>query len=204
MALAVVAGCVDAASFLGLDTVFTANQTGNTVLLGIGVAQGDWDAALRSLAALAGFLVGVLGGALALRRAPGGWSATAVALTAAQAVVLGALALLWGPASTLVLIVLAAVVMGAQSALTLHIGVPGVTTTFITGTITRLVSELAGERRTFPEATAGLAWGAYLIGAMIGAALEKASDADLTMAFAAAVTGAVALSAADLRRGRSP
>ena len=31
VSLAAAAGCVDAASFLGLDQVFTANQTGNTV-----------------------------------------------------------------------------------------------------------------------------------------------------------------------------
>jgi uncharacterized membrane protein YoaK (UPF0700 family) len=204
VALAAVAGCVDAASFLGLDTVFTANQTGNTVLLGIGLAQGDWDAALRSLAALLGFLVGVLVAALVLRRARPGWSETAVAIAAVQAIVLAALALLWGPASTLLLIVVAAAVMGAQSALTLHIGVPGVTTTFITGTITRVVSELAGAKRTYPEATPTLAWVAYLLGAMVGAALEKASGADLSIGFAAVVTGAVALSALDARRERSP
>lgn len=56
LALAFVAGYIDAVSYLGLNRVFTAN--GNTVLLGIAVAQLDGEAATRSSLALAGFLVG--------------------------------------------------------------------------------------------------------------------------------------------------
>lgn len=38
-ALAVVAAATDALSYLGLGKVFPANMTGNTVLLGIGIAE---------------------------------------------------------------------------------------------------------------------------------------------------------------------
>lgn len=53
-ALAVVAAATDALSYLGLGKVFPANMTGNTVLLGIGIAEGDWGAALHSVCALGG------------------------------------------------------------------------------------------------------------------------------------------------------
>ena len=58
LALAFAAGYIDAISYLGLSRVFTANMTGNTVLLGIALAQLDGDAAARSGLALAGFLAG--------------------------------------------------------------------------------------------------------------------------------------------------
>ncbi|MGN6697263.1 MAG: YoaK family protein, partial [Thermomicrobiales bacterium] len=57
--LAGAAGSLDAISYLGLGHVFTANMTGNTVLLGVALAQRDMPAALRNAVALVGFGVGV-------------------------------------------------------------------------------------------------------------------------------------------------
>jgi uncharacterized membrane protein YoaK (UPF0700 family) len=57
--LSAAAGCVDAVSYLGLGHIFTANMTGNTVLLGLSLGQADWHAALRSGVALVGFIFGV-------------------------------------------------------------------------------------------------------------------------------------------------
>src|SRR5215472_15796501 len=68
--LAFTAGCVDAVSYLGLGHIFTANMTGNTVLLGLALGQAQWFAALRSAVALAGYLAGAAGGALLIDRAP--------------------------------------------------------------------------------------------------------------------------------------
>ncbi|MBO0875643.1 MAG: DUF1275 domain-containing protein, partial [Pseudonocardia sp.] len=70
LGLTVVAASIDALSYLGLGRVFPANMTGNTVLLGIGLATGDIDAAARSAAALGAFVLGaaVVGGALARQR----------------------------------------------------------------------------------------------------------------------------------------
>ena len=62
--LSVAAGCVDAVSYLGLGHVFTANMTGNTVLLGLSLGQADWQAVLRSSMALLGFSIGVAVGTL--------------------------------------------------------------------------------------------------------------------------------------------
>jgi uncharacterized membrane protein YoaK (UPF0700 family) len=52
--LTLAAASVDAISYLGLGHVFTAMMTGNTVLLGLALAQGEVLAALRSILALIG------------------------------------------------------------------------------------------------------------------------------------------------------
>src|SRR3979411_3202679 len=66
-----VVGLVDAVSYIGLGHVFTANMTGNIVLLGFAFAGVPGLSALRSLTALAAFLVGaVIGGRLATTLAP--------------------------------------------------------------------------------------------------------------------------------------
>lgn len=195
VALAAAAGCVDAATFLGLDGVFVANQTGNTVLLGIAVSQGDWDQVARAGLALAAFCVGVVAAAAVLRGAAAGWPRRLTAIVAAQAVVLGVLTLAWRPAPVVVAIVVAAIVMGAQSAATLHTGANGVTTTFVTGTLTRIFSEVGGRTRAFSERTPALTWVAYLLGAVAGGLLERAGGARLAVGVAAAATAAIALSA---------
>jgi uncharacterized membrane protein YoaK (UPF0700 family) len=46
--LACVAGSVDAVSYMSLGHVFTANMTGNTVLLGLALGQAESQAVARS------------------------------------------------------------------------------------------------------------------------------------------------------------
>jgi len=56
--LSLAAGCTDVLTFLGLGDVFTSAMTGNTVLLGIAIGQGNMLAASHSATALFGFVVG--------------------------------------------------------------------------------------------------------------------------------------------------
>src|SRR3989442_4930826 len=53
-----VTGVIDAVSFLGLGRVFTANMTGNVVLLGFAVAGAPGLSIPRSAVSLVAFLVG--------------------------------------------------------------------------------------------------------------------------------------------------
>ena len=70
VALTFTTGVVDAASYLGLGRVFTANMTGNVVLLGFGLVGGNGLPVLAPLLSLAAFVVGSgLGGALAVKLA---------------------------------------------------------------------------------------------------------------------------------------
>jgi uncharacterized membrane protein YoaK (UPF0700 family) len=142
LGLTLVAALTDAISYLGLDRVFPANMTGNTVLLGLGIASGDLPAATRSATALGAFLTGAVLAAVLLRRP--GWSRASVGLLVGEMAALTALCGWWlalgrpSGAATYGLIGLAGLSMGAQSGLVSRLNVPGVSTTYITGTWTAL------------------------------------------------------------------
>lgn len=149
-ALAWVGGGLDAMSYLALGHVFTANMTGNTVLLAIALGTGDMARALRSLLAVFGFALGVAIGTALLRGQARGWSVRVNRVLLLEATLLGVavLAFVWPshaplPASRLHgLIVLLGVVMGVQSAAVRQVHLAGVWTTFITGTLTEWVAGL--------------------------------------------------------------
>src|SRR5712672_2587115 len=68
LGMTAVTGLVDAVSFLSLGRVFTANMTGNIVLLAFATAHVSGLSIARSLTALLSFLVGaVLGGRVMAR-----------------------------------------------------------------------------------------------------------------------------------------
>ena len=154
--LTLVAASVDAISYLGLGHVFTAMMTGNTVLLGLALAQGEALAALRSILALIGFSIGVFVGAMIAEREsyPAEWPAAVTVALAFEAVILAIFAAnfilfdnIHGGVIFL-LIVLSALAMGVQSAAVRRLGVPGIATTYITGTLTSLMVDLLGWLRS--------------------------------------------------------
>jgi uncharacterized membrane protein YoaK (UPF0700 family) len=182
------AGYVDALSYLALGRVFTANMTGNTVLLGLGAVQGDGEAVLRAGLALIGFLAGGAVGAWVVQRAPdravwprGVTIALGLEWLLLAATALAALPLTPDPAAAgpdtadliAALIVLSALAMGVQSAAARRLDVSGIATTFITGTLTTLTTMIA----TVPtQVTRGrrlllAVWILYVVGAMLGAAV---------------------------------
>jgi uncharacterized membrane protein YoaK (UPF0700 family) len=194
--LSLAAGCVDAVSYLGLNNVFTANMTGNTVLLGLAIGQAKPQAALRSGVALAGFVVGVAAGAAIVERGREdvAWPSVVTAALALECVVLVAFAVGWRLAGALPgeavysLIALSAFAMGVQSAAVSRLGVASVSTTYITGTLTSLMRRLVGRVRSTSSSTAGdsthespsardlelppYVWFASGVGAVIGGAAE--------------------------------
>jgi uncharacterized membrane protein YoaK (UPF0700 family) len=181
--LAGTAGCIDALSYLRLGTVFTANMTGNAVLLGIATGQQVAARALHSVAALAGFVLGVLAGAALGGRhqgsGAGGWPPRVTLTLAVELVVLGALAGGWAltsgdPAGSAQygLVGVAALAMGLQSAAVRQLRVGGVATTYLTGTLTGLLAGLAlgSVSRGGLLRQAGVV-GALVAGAVVGAAV---------------------------------
>jgi uncharacterized membrane protein YoaK (UPF0700 family) len=156
LVLTLAAGSVDAISYLGLGHVFTAMMTGNTVLLGLALAQGEVLAALRSIVALIGFAFGVFVGAVIVERdsEPVEWPAVVTCALTLETVILG----IFAATSSLfdntragviyLLIVLSALAMGIQSAAVRRLGVPGIATTYITGTLTTLMVDLLGWLRS--------------------------------------------------------
>jgi uncharacterized membrane protein YoaK (UPF0700 family) len=180
LTLTAAAGSVDAVSYLGLGRVFTANMTGNLVLLGIAVGQSQLGGAVRSVIALAGFAVGVLIGVRVSART----EATAVwplSVTLALLVELGLLvAFLAGweiagdrPAALPldVLVSISAAAMGMQAAAARRLHVAGVTTVFVTGMLTSLIADLA---TVGPGRSHWVVWAASLACLVIGAATGAA------------------------------
>jgi uncharacterized membrane protein YoaK (UPF0700 family) len=147
MLLTLAAASVDAISYLGLGHVFTAMMTGNTVLLGLALAQGEVLAALRSI-----FAIGVFAGAIIVEREsyPAEWPAAVTAALAFETIILAIFAANFTLLDSIhggmifLLIVLSAFAMGIQSAAVRHLGVPGIATTYITGTLTSLMVDLLG------------------------------------------------------------
>jgi uncharacterized membrane protein YoaK (UPF0700 family) len=158
VSLSLTAGCVDAIGFLALGHVFVANMTGNTVLLGLAIGQWEWGAALRAVTALAGFIGGVAAGATILhqdREAREAWPPIVTLALALELLVLIAFAVGWIRAVpeavgevTYLLILLSSLAMGVQSSAVRRLGIPGVATTYITGTLTNLTEEAIGRLRS--------------------------------------------------------
>jgi len=190
--LAWVAASVDAACYLGLGHVMTAAMTGNTVLLGMALGRADLPAAARGTLALAGFLGGALLGATIAR--PAGprqpWPVSVTLALALELVLLVALAVVWqafggGPdgeaSDPHLMILLAGLAMGLQGAAVSRLPMAGETTTFVTGTLTRLATGVVdarrrGARAERPSRTRWRAflWLAYAAGAT-AAAIVKTS-----------------------------
>ncbi|MYR21126.1 DUF1275 domain-containing protein, partial [Streptomyces sp. SID6137] len=89
--LTVVSGLIDAVSYLGLGRVFTANMTGNVVVLGFAAAGAPGFSVPRTATSLCCFLLGaVAGGRVAARFGGGGSRRRWARLTlAAEAVLVG-------------------------------------------------------------------------------------------------------------------
>lgn len=146
-------GLVDGVSYLGLGRVFTANMTGNVVLLGFGVAKSPGLPVVAPLISLVAFVLGAaVGGALVKRldRAHPTLVARAlameVALLAAAAIVAALTTVKPGDAVAYVLIVLLALAMGSRSTVVRRLRVPDLSTVVLTMTLSAFAAEspLAG------------------------------------------------------------
>src|SRR3954453_20991312 len=68
LALTFTTGLVDAVSYLGLGRVFTANMTGNIVLLGFGIVGAGGLPVVAPVVSLVSFLVGAGAGGVLVKR----------------------------------------------------------------------------------------------------------------------------------------
>jgi uncharacterized membrane protein YoaK (UPF0700 family) len=143
------AGCVDAIVYL-IAHVFTANMTGNAVLLGISLARELSMAAVHSLVALITFAAGVIVGSILVGERVHGipWKGVRVAAVIETIVLALFAAVFFLPiphtreGSIEALIALSGFAMGMQSATVKRLNLPGIATTYITGTMTSLIAGL--------------------------------------------------------------
>jgi uncharacterized membrane protein YoaK (UPF0700 family) len=176
-------GLIDAACYLGLGHVFAANMTGSVVLLGFGIAGSPGLPVVSPLVSLGAFLIGAgAGGILAARVASRHRLHVATALLvelvllSIATVLAAALDVRAGATSGDTLIALLALAMGVRNATVRRIGVPDLTTTVLTMTLTGLAADSRPAGGTGTGTTRRLAAVlCMLAGALSGALLLEAS-----------------------------
>jgi uncharacterized membrane protein YoaK (UPF0700 family) len=151
LGMTIVTGLVDAVSFLSLGRVFTANMTGNVVILAFATARVPGLSIARSSTALLSFLVGAILGGRIMARA----SANAQIQFAAKAFLLEIAFLLAASFCAIgyrghlledsfqpfALIALMALAMGTRNAAVRKLAIPDLTTTVLTLTITGIAAD---------------------------------------------------------------
>jgi uncharacterized membrane protein YoaK (UPF0700 family) len=186
--LTLTTGAVDASSFLHLGNVFSSVITGNLILLGVAAATRSSSLAIHSGTALAGYSVGVLiGASIATRRARSGetWPLSVTVTLVAEFCVLAGFSAGWeltggSPGSTAELLLIAALAVAMGSAAVRELG--GMSTTYLTGTLTAVISELATRDRK-----PGLARSVGVIAAIVGGAVAGGLVAEHAPAWLPAV-----------------
>src|ERR1700741_2173613 len=208
LVMTAVTGLVDAVSFLSLGHVFTANMTGNIVLLAFATARISGLSIARSLTALSAFLVGAILGGRVMTRA----SADSQIRFAAQALLLE-VAFLFAASlcgigfrgdlledsfQPFALIALTALAMGTRNAAVRKLAIPDLTTTVLTLTITGIGADSSlanGKNPRLARRVASVA--AMFLGAALGAVVIQYSISAalwLATAISAACSAALLLS----------
>ena len=177
VALTFVTGLVDAFSYLVLGHVFVANMTGNVVFLGFALAGAPGFSIGASCAALGVFVVGALVGGRIGRRFSSNRAHLLGTSTGLQAALIAVAVGLSAAGGAHVvagvrygLIVVLAAAMGIQNAAVRRLGVPELTTTVLTMTMTGIAADSALAGRQGAKAGRRLiAVAAMFLGALVGA-----------------------------------
>ncbi|HXA75376.1 MAG TPA: YoaK family protein [Acidimicrobiales bacterium] len=175
--LTVVSGVVDAVSYLGLGHVFTANMTGNVVLIGFALAGAPGFSIAASATALAAFLAGAAtGGRIGLRiHEKRSLLVTAVSLeagfTVVAAIIAGTVAVLSTGWPRYTVIAVLGYAMGIRNSVVRNMGVADMTTTVLTMTLTGFAADSSLGGGHNPNATRRIiSVVCMLVGALVGAA----------------------------------
>jgi uncharacterized membrane protein YoaK (UPF0700 family) len=155
-----ITGLIDAISYLALGHVFTANMTGNVVFLAFAVAGAPGLSIPRSLTALGAFFIGaVIGGRAATRLSElvrPNWITAALVMESSLLLVATLAAINFRDSSgslfqSYSIIVLTALAMGIRNATVRKMGIPDLTTTVLTLTITGLAADSTFAGGTSPR-----------------------------------------------------
>jgi uncharacterized membrane protein YoaK (UPF0700 family) len=209
MALTVLAGVVDAVSIAGLDHVFVAAQTGNFVLIGLGIAGIRGFSVVASAISLVSFLAGALAGTR-ICRGSGNHRGRALrnvtAFKAVLAVPVTLVALLTGggfdSGVRIVLTILLAASMGSQLALIRYLKVPDLMTAVMTMTMTGALTDHVSGPRDPVLLRRGMALLAFAVGVIAGGLLIRFVSVGAALALGLAII--LAVIAASHRVSRSP
>jgi uncharacterized membrane protein YoaK (UPF0700 family) len=199
-AVTVVSGLNDAVSYLGLGHVFTANMTGNIVVLGFAAAGAPGFSVRATLTSLGVFLVGAVVAGNMARRIESRRTLLLRAFwieavfTAAAAVAAGLGPSIGSGWQRYTMIALLAFAMGIRNSMVRRLSVADVTTTVLTGTLTGLAadSKLAGGNNERVGRRIG-AVASMFVGAFVGALLLRHLNAVWPLGISAGIVGVAAL-----------
>jgi len=149
--LTLVTGSVDAIGLIRLGGVFTSVMTGNMVFLGMAASEHSGSIALHTGVAFAMYIVGSFIGARVAGHAPDHeshlWPLSVVKALSVEIVVIAVFAGWWefvhaapSPDIAYCLLGLNAMALGIQSSAVLRFGVSGLSTTYLTGTLTQFIA----------------------------------------------------------------
>jgi uncharacterized membrane protein YoaK (UPF0700 family) len=199
LTLTLLSGVVDGVCYLGLGRVFTANMTGNVVVLGFATAGAPGFSVTASLTSLGLFLVGAICGGRIIRHVSSRSRLLTTAVTleaafvAAAAVVAFAATTVstgWARYTTIAILAFA---MGIRNSVIRRLAVRDMTTTVLTMTLTGLAADSGLAGGSNPAAGRRIAAVvAMLIGATAGAWLFLHRGAGLPLAISAGVAAATA------------
>ena len=220
IALTFGSGAADVASFTQLGGVFTSVMTGNIVLWGLAAARGSLSLASHTAVSIAGYIAGVAGGTWVAHEAKtasadqdGVLPVHVIWVLLAELTLLAGFTVGWevsgaAPAgwAQFALLATLAAAMGMQSSAVKDMGLTEVSTTYLTGTLTGLVSSLVSPGQDTPH---GLRRFGVLIGLVAGASLcglfvATAADGVPALLLAAAITTIVAATGPGWRFPKRP
>jgi uncharacterized membrane protein YoaK (UPF0700 family) len=197
--LTVVAGIVDAVSYLGIGHVFIALTTGNIIFLGLSLDPQAHVAPLASAEAICAFLAGVLIGGRAAAHLCHRTRLWLGVTLVAEACIIGCVAVLTAlgvvplhGTPSFAAIAMLGVALGLQTATIRHFGVRDLLTTVLTMAMTGVIADspIAGGRNPRVHRRLGSIV-CMMAGAAVGAVLIRFSAA-IPLGIAAALTAAAA------------
>ena len=198
--LSALAGYVDAIGFLTLGGFFVSFMSGNSTRFGVAVATGEWRLAAMALGLIGLFVIGVVLGSTAARRAGEGRKAVVLGLEALLLAMGAALLSSGRPLLGMVPVVLA---MGVENTVFQKGGDVRVGLTYMTGTLVRVGQRIAtalhgGARWDWVPFL--LLWIGLAAGGALGALMFLRLGVTALWFAAAVVAGLALLSLVDERR----
>lgn len=189
IALAALAGFVDALGFVGLGGFFVSFMSGNTTRFGVGLGSAAWPAAIRAGLLILLFLVGVMGGTLIAHAVPG---RRKPAVLAAVTLILAVAASCHAIGHDMLALYLLPLAMGAENGTFQRDGEVTIGLTYMTGTLVRF-----GQRAALALAGQGrwawlphfLLWLGFLAGVIGGTCAYWQVGLDALWIVAAAAAG---------------
>lgn len=178
--LTFVTGCADAIGVIALGGAFSSVMTGNMVLLGLSAGAADGALAISSASAIGAYAVGVLVGArVAGVPSPEDpvWPSPVTRALLVELVSLVGFLVAWemtlekraSDVGQLLLLMVLAAALGIQGSAIQRFGVPGLSSTYLTGTLTSLIGGIAARRPLRSSLPSSYVLLALIVGAAAGA-----------------------------------